>query len=162
MPIYEIIMLHYKEDDKYYISNTYLKLSIECGAAIKFSQIQNELDIYGRKDKLIDQYYEVFSFEYPDNTNLKIYEVEKPIVVYSLMEDIDCYISRDDYYKAIEKGAKVNLNDETKFCAPMISKDSVLYKLDDFFFPFGIDVRFKRISRYYVDEIGKPLNYKIN
>lgn len=120
-------------------------------------QRQLELDVYGLKDRPIDIYYEVFSFKYPENISLKIYDVQKPIILYQSMEDIDCYISTIDYGKSLEKGAKIDIDESSTYCAPMLDPDSILYRVDNYYFSSDIDVRFRRISKYYVEKTCKKI-----
>ena len=73
------------------------------------------------------------------------------------MEDIDCYMSEIDYGKSLEKGASIVIDRTAKYCAPMITDNAILYKVDNYFFPSGIDVRFKKISKYYIERTFKQI-----
>lgn len=148
----DITLFHFLDDDKYYISQIDLKRSLACRAKIKVKQEYLKLDIYGIKDSLLDTYYQVFNYEYPDNVNINIQNVEKPIVLYQLMEDVDIFISEIDYQKSLEKGADVAINYDEKYCAPIVDNDSFFYKINECYFPDGVDIRLKRISKYYLEK----------
>ena len=144
-----VTLYRFLDNGEYYLSHKDFKQSLAVGALLKVKQLPDKIDIYG-KVVTDDTFYRVENCEYPENVNLKIEDVEAPIKIYSVMEDITQLVSENDIEKALNKEAYIEVDYSSPYLIPTVNNDT-FYEVIDFYFPQNVDVRYKRISKWYVE-----------